>query len=295
MMGRRVKQADGKYCYTENCRIHDRGSVDSTGYNAIVDDLAHSQKQRVLSTTAKELKSLTGGTEEQTSKAAEEIVASLFSRTSGVSPWEISETIKDKMVANGLTGSGEGVSATAYNIQYSRIQDNFIASGDEVILKSTGERGVITEGNAAFGGKVRFNPEDSRSRNSFAWFGAEDVVKVTDDHMAPARQRIVAQPRDALIPASLVRSMFVQETDEDNRNAQAVKEFGRSKKVAAEALREYGEALSTRYKTSGLTKSHLVENLNREYQRPITGKTPAQIRAIKGGLRNIINYLEGTK
>lgn len=294
-MGRRVKQADGRYCYTENCRIHDRGSVDAVGYAAVADDLAQSRKERIMSTAARELKSVTGGTDEQTGKAAEEIVNSLFSRTSSVSPWDISEAIKDKMVANGLTASGEGIDATAYNIQYSMMKDNFIAPGDEVILKETGERGVITEGNAAFGGKVRFNPESSRSRNSFAWFDPSEVTKLGEDSTAPARVRILAQPRDELIPSNLVRNMFVQETSEESRNPQALKEVGRSKTVAVQAIREYGEALSNRYKDTGLTRRQLVDNLNKEYQRPVEGKTPAQVRAIKSGIRNIINYLEGVK
>lgn len=293
-MGRRVKQADGSYCYTENCRIHDRGSANTTGYAAVVDDLEVSRRSLIVATAAQELKSVSGCTDEEAGKTAEEIVTSLFNRRTSVSPFDISETIKDKMVANGLTASGEGITATAYNIQHSIIKETFVGRGDEVILKETGERGVITEGNA-FGGKVRFNPEDSFSRNSFAWFNPSEVVKLGEDNTAPARVRILAQPRDALIPASLVRQMFVQETSEENRNPQALKEFGKSKTVATQALREYGEALSNRYKNSGMTRDHLVSNLNKEYQRPITGKTPAQVRAIKGGLRNIINYLERVK
>lgn len=51
-MARRVKQADGSYCYTENCRVHNRSLSDSTGLEAVLADAKETQRQQFATTTA---------------------------------------------------------------------------------------------------------------------------------------------------------------------------------------------------------------------------------------------------
>lgn len=294
-MARRVKQADGSYCYTENCRIHDRGLNDATGFNAVIADIDASNRNTTMDFTAKELKSIT----DCDTSVAEDAAASILKKVNGRADMSrvghVADYIKVEMVSRGLTAPGEKVDALAYNLTYSIQKSTFVGPGDEVILKETGERGEIVEG-SSFGGKVRFSSQKSNSRNNFAWFNPEQVAKVNyDDDTAPARQRIVATRSDNLIPTSIIRQLFVQETSEGGNNPQAVKAFGRHKAIAQRELQEFGEALHNRYKDRGMTKGRLLSAMHKEYQRPLEGKTPAQVRAIKGGLRNIIDYLEAEK
>lgn len=293
-MARRVKQADGSYCYTENCRIHDR-SGDSTGLQAVLNDAKVSRLNKFAANASMALRSELNVPEETANVLGQRIIDSAMNSENGVTPYTLSEAIKDAAREEGIDSSEWETYSAAYVVQNNMIQTALIKPGDEVILNETGERGTITEGNSMFGGTVRFNPENIRSRNSFAWFAPNDVTKVTVDENAPARAQIMAIPRDYFVPAKLVKQLFEEESSKTTPNAQAVKEFGRSGKAAKENLEKFGTFLSEKYGDKGLTKEHLLSAITEMYDKPVArDMSDSELKATKGGLRAILTYLDPT-
>lgn len=293
-MARRVKQADGTYCYTENCRIHDR-SGDSTGLQAVLNDAKVTRLNSFVSIAAAELKDRFNLSDEEATSIGTRTIEDAMNSENGVSPFMISEAIKEASIAEGMDPTGIDTLASAYVIQNDIIHTALIRQGDEVILNETGERGTIAEGNSTFGGSVRFNPENIRSRNSFAWFDPSDVTKIIPNEKAPARAQIMALPRDQYVPAKLVKQLFEEESSKDTPNAQAVKEFGRSGKAAKENLERFGTFLSEKYGDKGLTKRNLLSAITEMYDKPVAREmSDAELKATKGGLRAILTYLDPT-
>jgi hypothetical protein len=293
-MARRVKQADGSYCYTDNCRIHDR-SGDSTGLQAVINDAKVSRLNAFAANASKALQSELNVAEDIADKLGQRVVEAAMNSENGVTPYTLSEGIKDAAREEGIDSSDWETTSAAYVVQNNMIQTALIKQGDEVVLNETGERGTITEGNSAFGGTVRFNPESIRSRNSFAWFQPNDVTKVVANDKSLAREQIFAASRDSLIPATTVKQLLDEETNKETRNAQGVKEVGRKGKVVRENMLHLGNRIATVYGSTGMTKSRILSVLNKEYDRPADpSMTDAEVKATKSALRNIITYLDPT-
>lgn len=292
-MSRRVKQADGSYCYTENCRIHDR-SGDSTGLQAVINDAKVSRLSSFAANASKALQSELNVPKDTADRLGQRVVESAMNSENGVTPYTLSEGIKDAAREEGIDSSDWETTSAAYVVQNNMIQTALIKPGDEVILNETGERGTITEGNSAFGGTVRFNPESIRSRNSFAWFQPSDVTKVVANDNSLAREQILAASRDSLIPASIVKQMLNEETSKTTRNAQGLKEVGKQASAARANILALGDKLESQFGSrTGLTKSHVVEQLTQAYDSPADKAVPAaEVKATKSALRNIITYLD---
>lgn len=297
-MARRVKQSDGTYCYTDNCRIHDRSLSDSTGLEAVIADAREAQRVQYSALAADVLKEKLGEfiPEELHSDIANKVMTGVFHVESGSIPMAIAEELKRVAEGKSILLSEMECVETAHQIYTQMDRSSIINRGDEVILNDTGERGTISEGSTAFDGVIRFNPEDSKSRNSFSWFRNSDVTKVSPHANSLAREEILAAPRDALIPAEKVREMIQQETSPKTRNAQANREFSkRNGNLSRSILREFGDKLNERFEGKGLTKAHIIRVLNAEYQRPQPELSRDQISEVKAGLGNIIIYLEARK
>ena len=293
-MARRVMQADGSYCYTENCRIHDR-SGDSTGLPAVLNDAKVGRLNNFVSNASIVLQHQFNLREEEATSISSRAIEEAMNSENGVTAYTISEGIKDAARAEGMSPEGLDTLPAAYLIHSDMIKTALIKQGDEVILNETGERGTIVEGNSGFGGVVRFNPENIRSRNSFAWFQPNEVTKVVPDEKAPARAQIIAMPRDEYIPAKLIKQLFEEESSKTTPNAQAVKEFGRSGKAAKENLERFGTFLSEKYGDKGLTKRNLLSAITEMYDKPVAREmSDAELKATKGGLRAILTYLDPT-
>jgi hypothetical protein len=293
-MARRVKQADGSYCYTENCRIHDR-SGDSTGLQAVLNDAKISRLNSFVSTTSVALQEQFNLREEEATSIGARAIEGAMNSENGVTAYTISEGIKDAARAEGMDPTGLDTLPAAYMIHSDMINTALIKPGDEVILNDTGERGTIAEGSSAFGGSVRFNPENIRSRNSFAWFDPSDVTKIIPNDKAPARAQIMAIPRDYFVPAKLIKQLFEEESSKNTPNAQAAKEFGRSGKAAKENLEKFGTFLSEKYGDHGMTKSNLLSAISEMYDKPVAREmSDSELKATKGGLRAILTYLDPT-
>ena len=293
-MARRVKQADGSYCYTENCRIHDR-SGDSTGVQAIINDAKITRLNSFVSTASVTFKDQFNLREEEAASIGSRAIEGAMNSENGVTPYTLSEAIKDAARAEGMDPTGLDTLPAAYIIHSEMITTALIKPGDEVILNATGERGVIAEGNSAFGGAVRFNPESIRSRNSFAWFQPSDVTKVVADEKSLAREQIVAAGRDHLIPVKLIKQLLDEETSKTTRNAQGVKEMGRQAKAARANLLAFGDKIEEQFPREHFSKNNALAFLVRAYDRPIAREMPeAELKATKSALRNIITYLDPT-
>jgi hypothetical protein len=292
-MARRVKQADGSYCYTENCRIHDR-SGDSTGLQAVINDAKVSRLNGFAANASKALQSELNLSEDTANKLAPRIIDTVMNSENGVTPYTLSEGIKEAAREEGIDSSDWETTSAAYVMQNNMIQTALIKPGDEVVLNETGERGTITEGNSAFGGTVRFNPESIRSRNSFAWFQPQDVTKVVANDKSLAREQIFAASRDSLVPASLVKQLLDEETSKTTRNAQGLKEVGKQASAARANLLALGDKLEAQFGSrAGLTKEYVVKQLTQAYDSPVDKAVPAaEVKATKSALRNIITYLD---
>lgn len=292
-MARRVKQADGSYCYTENCRIHDR-SGDSTGLQAVINDAKVTRLNGFVSTASTTFQEQFNLREEEATSVGSRAIEKAMNSENGVTPYTLSEAIKDSAREEGLDPTGIDTLPAAYIIHNDMIQTAVVRQGDEVILNETGERGTIVEGNSGFGGLVRFNPENIRSRNSFAWFEPREVTKLLPNDKAPARVQIVATPRDEYVPAKLIKQLFEEESSKATPNAQAVKEFGRSGKAAKENLERFGTYLAENF-PKGLSKSNLTAAIAQAYDKPVAREmSDAELKATKGGLRAMLTYLDPT-
>lgn len=287
-MARRVKQADGSYCYTENCRIHDRSFQDSTGRAAVIADLRESQRKTAVATAVGVLTPKYGS---KGPEVAERAIHAAVDSKGRLDPYTLASVLSGAIRASDIEQVPGDALEQAHEIANAYTQQAAIRGGDEVFLNETGERGTITEGDTRYGGLVRFNPESMNSRNSFAWFAHKDLTKIMTDENTPAREQIIATPRDHIVSTPLVRQMLEEESSTDTRNPQAAREFRRSGKAAREAYTEFADKFEAKYQGRSITRGHVVKLLNDEYQRPMPGKTEAELRAIKGGLRNIISYL----
>lgn len=296
-MARRVKQSDGSYCYTENCRIHDRsGGSDSIGLAAVTDDAMQTHYRALTANAQQAIQEEHKLPAETAKKVAEKVMAEVR-KSESVTAADLARFIDTAVVEEGVP-AGPSMSWDTLNAATS-IHNNMIRSlsfkkGDEVILKETGERGTITEGGPF--GPFRFNPENTNSRNSFAWFRSEELTRLAADDDSPTREKILALPRDNYIPKGFIKKLMDEETSKDVSNAQGIKEFGRKGRFAREVLCQYGEEWENTYGDKGITRQHLVSILTKKYHSPpVETKTEAETRAVKSGLRNIINYLERVK
>lgn len=298
-MARRVKQADGSYCYTENCRIHDRSHSDSTGLQAVLADAKESTRKRYAEGTANILTKAINIDEGMARELSDQIVDTAFNSEEGINAYAISDILQ--RAANDPLGDQDADNLNAsYKIYNSLLKGQIIRQGDEVILNETGERGVITEGDTSFGGTVRFNPENIHSRNSFSWFVHTAVTKVTADENSLAREQILAASRDALIPVPLVKQMLEEETSKTTRNAQGLREFSKSgdAQTSKQMMKWFGDDLADKYGNRGLTKQTLILALTKRSSTPYPGQDHASphvqvaLNEANAGLRNLLNYLD---
>jgi hypothetical protein len=292
-MARRVKQADGSYCYTENCRIHDRALYDSTGLEAVLADAKETQRQQFTSATAQIFQRKLEVSEKKAQKFAEQTIDTMLGVSGEPSMYVVLEELQRLVMEETLGSYSWHTMDTAKGIHGVLRQQRVISQGDEVILKETGERGTITEGNTTFGGSVRFNPEGMHSPNSFKWFKASDVTKITADQNSLARERILAAPRDALIPTYLVKQMIMEETNKRTRNPQAAREFNKFGDAvhSKSAMLDFCDDLRMEYGEKGMTKRTLLKALRERVDTPYQGLGAALPQANKG-FRNILNYLD---
>ena len=293
-MARRVKQADGRYCYTENCRIHDR-SGDSTGVQAIINDAKLHQYSNFIDSTSANLQEQLGVDPEVAAKMSQKVVEAALNTDKVIPAYDIAEAIKEAAQEEGLDPAKLEVIPAAYEINTAMINQAAIRKGDEVILNETGERGVIAEGNSAFGGAVRFNPESIRSRNSFAWFQPKDMTKVECNSDSLMREKLLSNNRSSLFPAHSIRLLLEEESSPTTRNAQGTKEFGKHAKEARAHMQAIGAKIEKDYAGLRLTKEDVIETLQRHYDTDMAADVPVEVvKATKSGLRNIISYLDPT-
>lgn len=297
-MAKRVKQADGRYCYTENCRVHDRSLYDSTGLQAVQADALETRRRTLADTARDVFKSqlyyVPAETADKISDSVSETILNNPERfKDSTSPFEIAKAVEDIAKQDGVQVDPLHV---AYLIQNNILEKTEIRVGDQVVINDTGERGFSDAGTFYMGSTVIFASENGDlSRNDYAWFGPDDVSKVILDSTSPAREQVRAYSHGAKVPSPVIRDMFMQETSNTTRNAQAIKEVGKNGVVAKKNIRNFGNALADKYAASGLTRGALLKALSKEYFSPIPdGVRPEEAYATKSGLRGMINYLDPT-
>lgn len=296
-MAKRVQQADGRYCYTENCRVHDRSLHDSVGLQAVQADALETHRRTLAATASDVLRSKLGLSNDIATKISDAVSETILNDTErfkdSTSPFEIAKAVE--AIADQEDVHIDPLHA-AYNIQSAILEKTKINLGDQIVMNDTGERGVSDMGTFHMGSTVIFASENGDlSRNNHAWFGPDEVSKVFLDDSSPAREQVRAYSQRDKVPASVIRDMFTQETSSKTRNAQALKEVGKEGVAASRNIRAFGNAVADRYADSGLTRSELLKIMNKEYFSPIPDDVrPDEAYATKGGLRGIISYLDPT-
>lgn len=288
-MGRKVRQSDGTYCYTENCRIHDRAQFDSAGNTAVMADARAAERNYAIDMTASCLQTNAIADPKESRQIAEAVLTKASANGQTITPSGLAQELYTTAKEKGLDINPWSDAITLHQAIVDRAA---LRAGDEVVINETGERGVITEGDSRIG-KVRFNPESMNSRNGFAWFDAGELTKLTVDDNSLMREKLVAMGRDQIVPASSVKTLIEEEISSSTRNAQGTREMGRNKKAAREALLSIGDNIEQRFEGRNLSRDRIIKVLNEEYfKEPEQGASESEVRAVKSGLRNIINYLE---
>lgn len=292
-MAHRVKQADGSYCYTENCRIHDRfGS--STGLQAVLTDAKEAQRKTYSKGVVQALKESSLKVDEATSKMiADKVLHNSLNAYLGYDAYTINEELHVIADEAGIDRSNWNSLAASYGIYNSILKNSVIHKGDEVIVNETGERAVVIDGNSLFGGAVFLEAENPHSKANFSWLMPKNVTRIVVDENSLARERILAAPRESYIPVHLVKKMMREETNKRTRNAQAAREFTQfGDPVHSKSLMlDFCDDLALKYGEKGLTKKQLVKALTDRANTPYSGIGAALPEARKA-LKNILSYLE---
>lgn len=289
----RVKQADGSYCYTDNCRIHDRlGS--STGLKAVLADAVEAQRKQYSNGIVQALTESSINVDEVTSRIiADRVLHNSMNAYVGYDAYTINEELNVMAQEAGVDRSKWNSLSASYGIYNSMLKNSIVHRGDEVVINKTGERAVLIEGSSAFGGALRVETEHSESRANYAWFMPKDVTKLVTDENSLARERILAAQRDLYIPVHIVKKMMREETNTRTRNAQAVREFTQfGDPVHSKMLMlDFCDDLALKYGEKGLTKRQLVAALTERVNTPYPGMGAALPEARKA-LKNILSYLD---
>lgn len=294
-MAKRVLQADGTYCYTENCRIHDRSFVSSTGTKAIVAD-AENHSREITAKSIQQTLTQELGVKENTSEIASAAIHTIYSGQS-ISANEIAniyaqEVFKDKDLTN---KDIDKLYKAAYRTHNELFQNSLIKQNDEVVLNTTGQRGRVMEGNSFMGGLVRVETEDSGPGN-YEWHNPADVTKIHPNTDGLTRERITSTARDGLLPKESVLQLLDEETNPKVRNAQGIHGL---KDEEAEAVRsellEIGNKFQKGFTASQLTKARLARYLTEEARVDRSWLPEQAAKNVKNALYTILNYVKPAK
>lgn len=292
-MGRKVPQPDGTNCYTENCRIHNRNNF--IGAEAAIYDAETTVRVQKVNSVTNILLERLGSVLYDPAKAAEHVVNRL-EKTMNTDdlPKYIKEAIdKGKNKLPTQKWDEEKVWTASSLIRTELFNKSVILNGDQVIIKETGERGEVMEGNTFMGGLARVSTE-TRGKNDFGWFKSDDLVKVvpaTDD--SPARQQILSAKKDSLLGKETLAAYIEEESNPAAANPQALHGLGSEKQKTAvqQELSEASERVRKGFSDTGMTKDRMVRFLNDEFHKRRSWLDEVDRTNVKNAFFNLVNYL----
>lgn len=302
-MAKRVLQADGTYCYTENCRVHNRGALPAVGAASVVDDAARNgrfQTSSAIEKVLREHKKLYR-TKKSLDEASEQIVDTFYNANNTMDP--------SFAVANisraALMGEDKGFNDTYDWDKMVELSTHMLEGikavhrvepGTRVVIGSTGETGTISEvHNPLAKTPYRVHTDSSGSKNDFKFFSRSDITKVAepaDD--APTRAWVAyAAPDETLLvnaPAKILR----QESDPKRYNAQALRGLA----VADQPkVREELEEIAAKWdratvdRSKGITKGAITRFLVDEAAAQRPWLNTHERENVREGIANILAYI----
>lgn len=299
-MAKKVLQDDGKYCYTENCKIHNRGSanslvtvikdVEKTFYRNLGENVAD-----VIRSEANSL-GLHPSVSGKSAEIAREVVAEIMSG-SNASYGTIAHSLHEKLVNDGssLDSASEETIDKFYRLGYSvydtMTKATVIAQGDEVIIASTGARGRVMEGGSSMGGRLRVEEENPKGSN-YQWFQPTEVLKLFPSESALAREHIVASPRFDFNSGETIAKLFDEESSNLTENPQGLKGLNpKEQAVARIEFMDSGRRVAAGVK-NGWTRDRLAGFVRNESERRFSWLEPEYRDAVKKSYKNLLDYLE---
>lgn len=287
-MAKRVKQADGSYCYTENCRIHDRSALEATGHQAAVIDAAKQVQSQERETIISTLDSFG-------KKGSEKIADSLLAKS-----YAYDGTANHVAQFYGNEYGGKSASYNAmepFVLQDALRANKVIKQGTTVILNETGERGTISEGDSRFG-EVRFNPDNMHSKNYFKWLKPADMTPLRYSTFDSARVQFLSLKNDEQLPHAMVGKMFDEERSAENVNGQFNR--GMNKDADREEVEEAYKEIANRWMTANpnggnVTRARISRYIVEESKKDYGHLKPASANAVKTGLENLGRYLDSSR
>lgn len=301
-MGKRVKQADGSYCYTVNCRIHDR-LAGAPGAEAVIYDAEtayYSSTEKIVLEALTEQKPFLDAhahrrnSLKQTSRELVENYVKYGLPTPGEMNYQISRIVDgDAADLTSKPENWEKMSLLTQNIRNGLTRNSVITKGDQVVVRATGQIGQVMEGSTLLGGRVRVHTEDGM--NDFGWHNPADVVKLDPNGSGlKARQKIIATAPDMFISKNEVHKLLEEETNTVS-NPHPFAYEGVPKEswlVVREELTEAGERFKNNYPHPGATRYRIIQFLKDEERKRRTWIGQEDVVHVKQGFQNIINYLE---
>jgi len=297
-MAKRVMQADGRYCYTENCRIHDRGDgANLTGVESVIYDTTRAQQRSFSDTIAEFIKTNPDAfgihpVQLQLSNEVADKITETFYNEGDLAPAQLSKSILDAFHAEDKEVESDDLErlyAVGQRISFELRNKLIIVPGDEVLIKSSGLRGTVTEGTNFMNSLVRVNPEEE---NSFDYYKANDVIKVFPNDSNTAKETLLSSRRDTLIPASTMRDLLDQETDAKAWNPQAIKGLTEDKaEVVRTELTEAGEKFFKAFGEKTVTKARMFRFLKDEAVKRRSWLSDSDASVVHQAFNNVINYV----
>lgn len=229
-MAKRVLQADGTYCYTDNCRVHDRSGLPAVGAASLVADAGRATRTEVtglIQQALTEHKSLYK-TKKSLTEASEQITDTLYN-ANNMSPFAIAN-----MTRVALAGTDKGFNDTydwdrmvelSSHILDGAKAAHRIERGTRVVISATGETGTVSETHNPLSPRpFRVHTDSASSTNDFKFFSRSEIVKLNEPSSdAPAREQVAYAAPDATLKTSLVSALLREESDPERYNAQGLR------------------------------------------------------------------------
>jgi hypothetical protein len=303
-MAKRVLQADGSYCYTENCKIHDR--LPAVGLASLVHDAQRGTRRDTVTAIESVLaqhKKLYR-TKKPLHDVAEQITDSL---------WNADQrgNVIGNIARRALKGEEKGfndeydwekMKSLSDHIQGAIVREHQLDVGTRVIVADTGQIGHVKVADGTPAWLAGSNPshfqveiEDNGRRTNRSYTRAQ-LVKVNDVDAESllAREQIAYAQEDELLPANVVSDLLRQEVADETYNAHALRGVGRDTRGTVQAeFRELAELWDASYQHATISKDAIVRYLNRQTRVQHPNLDMDEAADYYQGLANLTAYLSG--
>jgi hypothetical protein len=304
-MAKRVLQADGSYCYTENCKIHDR--LPAVGLASLVHDAQRGTRRDTVEAIEEVLRvhKKLYRTKKPLHDVAEQITDSLWNAD------QRAGNLIGNIARRALKGEEKGfndeydwekMTSLSDHIQAAIVREHQLDVGTRVIVAETGQIGhvKIADGTPAWlagPGPRQFQVEiEDNGRPATRAFTRTQLVKINDiaDEDLLAREQIAYAQENDLLPAHVVSDLLRQEVADDTYNAHALRGSASETRTIVQAeFRELADLWDASYQHETISKDNIVRYLNRQTRVKHANLDLDEAADYYQGLSNVGAYLAG--